>query len=58
MKKYVIDKIQTDEYSLYAFSAILNDEILIEFEQVVDYKIGDRLFIPFTEFSCCWLAFG
>lgn len=53
MKKYVIDKIQTDEYSLYAFSAILNDEILIEFEQAVDYKIGDRLFIPFTEFSCC-----
>lgn len=34
-----------DEYSLYAMSSIINDNVLIEYESVVDYKVGDRVFI-------------
>ena len=34
-----------DEYSLYAISSIINDTVLIEFESVVDYKVGDRVFV-------------
>ena len=34
-----------DEYSLYAISSIINDNVLIEFESVVDYKVGDRIFV-------------
>lgn len=34
-----------NEYSIYAFSTILNDNVLIEFESAVDYKIGDRVFL-------------
>lgn len=34
-----------DNFSLYAFSTIANDEILIEFESAIDYKVGDRIFI-------------
>lgn len=35
----------TDEYSVYAFSSVSNDKILIEFEDSVDYMEGDRIFI-------------
>lgn len=34
-----------DEYSLYAFSSILEDRILIEFESAIDYQKGDRILI-------------
>ena len=34
-----------DEYSIYAFSSILNDNILIEFESAVDYKAGEHVFV-------------
>lgn len=34
-----------NEYSLYAYSSILDDNILIQFENAVDYKVGDRVFI-------------
>ena len=34
-----------DDYSVYAFSSVSNNEILIEFESAVDYKEGDRIFI-------------
>lgn len=34
-----------DEYSLYAITSIINDNVLIEFESVVDYKVGDRVFV-------------
>lgn len=34
-----------DEYSLYAFSSISNDNIVIEFESAVDYKAGERVFV-------------
>lgn len=32
-----------DEYAVYAVSSILETEILIEFESVVDYKVGDKI---------------
>ena len=34
-----------DEYSLYAFSSLSDDIILIEFENAVNYIIGDRVFV-------------
>lgn len=34
-----------DEYSLYAFSSILNDNIVIEFESAIDYKVGEHVFV-------------
>lgn len=34
-----------DDYSVYAFSSVSNDKILIEFEDTVDYMEGDRIFI-------------
>jgi len=34
-----------DEYSIYALSSILDDNILIEFESAVDYKVGERILI-------------
>ena len=34
-----------DEYSLYAFSSILNDNIVIEFERAIDYKVGEHVFV-------------
>lgn len=34
-----------DNYSVYAFSSISTDEVLVEFESEVDYKDGDRVFI-------------
>lgn len=34
-----------DGYSIYAFSSVSNDKILIEFEDSVDYRKGDRIFI-------------
>jgi len=34
-----------DEYSLYALTSIVDDNILIEFESVVNYQVGDRIFI-------------
>ena len=34
-----------NEDSIYAFSSILNDNVLIEFESAVEYNVGDRIFI-------------
>jgi len=34
-----------DEYSVYALSTILDMKILIEFEVVTNYKVGDRIFV-------------
>lgn len=34
-----------DEYSIYAFSSLLDDVILIEFENAVRYIVGDRVFV-------------
>ncbi len=34
-----------DEYSVYAFSSILGDNILIEFESAVNYKVGERVLV-------------
>lgn len=32
-----------DEYAMYALSSIMETEILVEFESVVDYKVGDKI---------------
>jgi hypothetical protein len=32
-----------DDYSIYANSTIINDNILIEFEDIVDYSVGDKI---------------
>ena len=34
-----------NKYSMYAFSSILDENILIKFENVVEYKVGDRILI-------------
>ena len=34
-----------DEYSVYAISSILDDRLRIEFENAVDYKVGDKIFV-------------
>ena len=34
-----------DEYSIYAFSSILDDNILIEFEKAVSYIVGERVLV-------------
>ena len=34
-----------DEYSVYALSSISDENILIEFENAVNYKIGERIFV-------------
>lgn len=34
-----------DAYSLYAISSIANDRILIEFEDKVNYREGDRIYV-------------
>ena len=34
-----------DEYSVYALSSILDDNILIEFENAVSYKVGERFLV-------------
>lgn len=52
-----------DEYSVYAFSSISNSAILVEFENMVNYKEGDKVFIEgslelvelisiFSDFDC------
>ena len=33
-----------DEYSLYAFTSIIEEKLLIKFEHKVDLNIGDRIF--------------
>ena len=43
-----------DEYSLYAFSSMLDTAILIEFESGVEYKVGDRVLVSGElEIECC-----
>ncbi len=37
-----------DKYSVYAFSSITDEEMLIEFEEKVNYKIGDTVFVTGT----------
>lgn len=40
----IIEVVQIiSDYSVYAFSSILNDNILIEFESTVKYNVGDRV---------------
>lgn len=34
-----------DEYSIYALSSVLDDNILIEFENAVNYKVGERILV-------------
>lgn len=34
-----------DAYSVYALSSILDDNILIEFENVVSYRVGERVLV-------------
>ena len=34
-----------DEYSIYALSTISDSDILVEFENAVSYKVGDRVFV-------------
>ena len=34
-----------DCYSLYAISSIIDEEILVEFETIVNYQIGDKILI-------------
>lgn len=34
-----------DEYSVYALSSILDDKVLIEFENAVSYKVGERVLV-------------
>lgn len=42
----IIEVVQIiDEYSIYALSSILNDKILIEFENAVSYKVGERILV-------------
>lgn len=44
--KAVIEVLQViDKYSIYARSSIIRESILIEFEDKVDYKIGDKVMI-------------
>ena len=32
-----------DEYAVYALSSIMETEILVEFETVIDYQVGDKI---------------
>ena len=42
----VVEVVQcVDQYSLYALSSILKDNILIDFESAVDYKVGEKIFV-------------
>lgn len=34
-----------DEYSVYALSSILDDKVLIELENAVSYKVGERVLV-------------
>lgn len=34
-----------NEYSIYALSSIVDDNILIEFENAVSYKVGERVLV-------------
>ena len=34
-----------DEYSVYALSSISDDNVLIEFENAVSYKAGERVLV-------------
>ena len=34
-----------DEYSVYALSSILDDKVLIEFENAVSYEVGERVLV-------------
>lgn len=42
----IIEVVQIiDEYSVYALSSILDDNVLIEFENAVSYKVGERVLV-------------
>jgi len=42
----IIEVVQIiDEYSIYALSAILDENILVEFENAVSYKVGERILV-------------
>ncbi len=42
----VIEAIQIiDEYSMYALSTVSDSNILVEFENTVSYKVGDRVLV-------------
>lgn len=34
-----------DDYSIYALSSIVDDNVLIEFENAVSYKVGERILV-------------
>ena len=34
-----------DEYSIYAFSSISDENVLIEFENAVSYMVGERALV-------------
>lgn len=34
-----------DDYSLYALTAFSDNKILIEFENIIDYRIGDMIYV-------------
>ena len=34
-----------DEYSIYAVSSLLDNNILIEFESAINYKVGERILV-------------
>lgn len=42
----IIEVVQIiDEYSIYALSAILDENVLVEFENAVSYKVGERILV-------------
>lgn len=42
----IIEVVQiVDKYSIYALSSISDDNVLIEFENAVNYKVGERVFV-------------
>lgn len=47
-----------DSYSLYASSTLLDHEILIEFEGIMNYKVGDRIYVEgsleIKDYSLIW----
>lgn len=41
-----------DEYFLYAFTSIIEEKMLIEFEHKVDFNIWDRIFLEGNLATC------
>ncbi len=43
-----------DEYSIYAVSSILENNILIEFESAINYEVGERRTNPINSGGITW----